>query len=121
MNEFATDERRLISTLGDTLASADQRLLEGVRRVAAEDEARRGAVTLAARLFVLPRPREQAATLEEAPQEEPTCETGQIVRRGDWRAPCRPSDYPQQSLGALDARTSTLAASPMRRPQAYIS
>jgi hypothetical protein len=60
------------------------------RRLAAEHEARRGAVlqelqTLAGRLFVLPGPREQVAALEEAPQEESTRETGQIVRRGDWR------------------------------------
>jgi hypothetical protein len=90
MNELAAEDQRLTSTLGDALASVDQRLLEGVRRLAAEHEARRGAIlqelqTLAGRLFVLPRPREQVAALEEAPQEEATRETGQIVRRGDWR------------------------------------
>jgi hypothetical protein len=91
MNELATEEHRLVRTLGDALAGADQRLLEDVRGVAAAHEARRGEVLkelqmLAARLFVLPRPREPSAELENVVQlEEPSHEVEPVVHRGDWR------------------------------------
>jgi hypothetical protein len=91
MNELATEEHRLVRTLGDALAGADQRLLEGVRSVSAAHEARRGEVLkelqmLAARLFLLPSPREPSAELENVVQlEEPSREVEPVVQRGDWR------------------------------------
>jgi hypothetical protein len=91
MNELATEEHRLVGTLRDALAGADQRLLEDVRGVAAAHEARRGEILqelqmLAARLFVLPRPREPSAEPEKVFQlEEPPREVEPVVHRGDWR------------------------------------
>ena len=90
MNELATEEHGLVRTLGEALAGVDQRLLEEVRNVAAAHDARRGAILrelqmLAGRMGALHGPREQVAALENAAQGEPARETGQIVRRGDWR------------------------------------
>jgi hypothetical protein len=66
MNQLATEEHGLIRTLGDALTSADQRLLEEVRGVAAAHEARRGAIlreleALAGRMCILHRPEPFAA------------------------------------------------------------
>ena len=91
MNELATEEHRLVSTLGHALAGVDQQLLEGVRSLAAAHEARRGVILnelqmLAARMFVLPVPREPSAALGKVAQlEEPSREIEPVVHRGDWR------------------------------------
>ena len=91
MNELATEEHRLVSTLGDALAGADQRLLDGVRSLAAAHETRRCAILkelqmLAARMFVLPSPREPFAELDNVVQlEEPSREAEPVMHRGDWR------------------------------------
>ena len=62
MNELAAGEQDLVRALGDALTSADQKLLQDVRSVAAEHEARRSAIlnelqSLSARMGALPRPR----------------------------------------------------------------
>jgi hypothetical protein len=80
MNELATEEHELVRTLGEELAGVDQRLLEEVRNVAAAHDARRGAILrelqmLAGRMCSLHGPREPAAALEHARQEEPVGET----------------------------------------------
>ena len=62
MNELAAGEQDLVRALGDALSRTDQKLLEDVRSVAADHEARRGAIlnelqSLAARMGALPRHR----------------------------------------------------------------
>ena len=71
MNELAAGEQDLVRALGDALSRADQKLLQDVRGVAEEHEARRGVILkelqgLAARMGALPRPRRPFAALEEA-------------------------------------------------------
>lgn len=60
MNELAKNEQGLIAALGDALSRADHKLLDDVRNLSAEHEARRGAIlrelqSLAARLGALPK------------------------------------------------------------------
>ena len=91
MNELAAGEQDLVRALGDALSHADQKLLQDVRGVAEEHEARRGAIlkelqTLAARMGALPRPRRPFAALEEAPLDLPAHEPPQpALCGGDWR------------------------------------
>ncbi len=92
MNQLATEEHGLVRTLGGALASADQRLLEEVRSVAAAHEARRGAIlrelqTLAGRMCALHRPQEPLAALEGAPREELAREPERVVHGGDSGQP----------------------------------
>jgi hypothetical protein len=73
MNELAAGEQDLVRALGEALSRTDQKLLEDVRSVAADHEARRGAIlnelqSLAARMGALPKPLEPYAALTEAPQ-----------------------------------------------------
>ena len=44
MNELAAGEQDLVRALGDALSRTDQKLLEDVRSVAADHQARRGAI-----------------------------------------------------------------------------
>ena len=44
MNELATNEQDLVRALGGALLSADQKLLQDIRSVATDHEARRGAI-----------------------------------------------------------------------------
>ena len=87
MNELTTGEQGLVRALGDALSRADEKLLQDVRSVAAEHEARRGAIlnelqSLAARMGALPRPQKPVAALTEAPLDL----TPQLTRGGgDWR------------------------------------
>jgi hypothetical protein len=91
MNELATNEQGLVRALGDALSRADQKLLQDVRCVAVEHEARRGAILnelqgLAARMGALPRPRRPFAALEETPLDLPSRESPQPALGGaDWR------------------------------------
>jgi hypothetical protein len=91
MNELAAGEQDLVRALGDALSHADQKLLQDVRGVAEEHEARRGAIlkelqSLAARMGALPRPRRPFAALEEAPVDLQSQEPPQPALRGaDWR------------------------------------
>jgi hypothetical protein len=88
-SELASSEQGLVRALGDALSRADQKLLQDVRSVAAEHEARRGAIltelqSLSARMGALPRPRGPFAALTEAPP--PSRETPQpVLNGGDWR------------------------------------
>jgi hypothetical protein len=91
MNQLAGGEQDLIRALGEALSRADQKLLQDVRSVAQEHEARRGAIltelqSLAARIGALPRARGPVATLEEAPLDLAAQEPQQpAIGRGDWR------------------------------------
>ena len=91
MNELATSEQGLVRALGDALSRADQKLLQDVRSVAADHEARRGAIlkelqSLSARMGALPRPRESFPALTGAPLDLPSRDTPQpALRGGDWR------------------------------------
>jgi len=91
MNELAAGEQDLVRALGDALNRADQKLLQDVRLVAEEHEARRGVILkelqgLATRMGALPRPRRPFAAIEEAAPLDLTQEAQQpAVRGGDWR------------------------------------
>jgi hypothetical protein len=91
MNELAAGEQDLVRALGDALTRADQKLLQDVRSVAADHEARRGAIlnelqSLAARIGALPRPPQDAyAALPEAPLNLPTREMPLARAGADWR------------------------------------
>ncbi len=91
MNQLAAGEQDLVRALGDALSHADQKLLQDVRGVAEEHEARRGAIlkelqSLATRMGALPRPRRPFAALEEVPVDLPAHDPPQpALRGGDWR------------------------------------
>jgi hypothetical protein len=92
MNALAAGEQGLVTALGEALARADQKLLQDVRSVAADHEARRGAIlselqSLAARMGALPRPpQEPYAALMETPVNLPPREIAPLARgAGDWR------------------------------------
>src|SRR5262245_26445016 len=92
MNELAAGEQDLIRALGDALTRADQKLLQDVRSVAADHEARRGAIlhelqSLAARMGALPRPpQEPYLALAEKSVNLPPREIAPLARGGaDWR------------------------------------
>jgi len=92
MNELGAGEQDLVRALGDALTRADQKLLQDVRSVAVDHEARRGAIlselqSLAARMGALPRPpQEPYAALMETPVNLPSREITPLARGGaDWR------------------------------------
>ena len=91
MNELTSDESRLVRSMADALAGVDQKLLEAVRTVAAEHEARRGEIlrelqTLASRMFMIPRPQAGPVNvLEKAIPQEPASVTDPVGRGADWR------------------------------------
>ena len=92
MNALAAGEQGLVTALGEALARADQKLLQDVRSVAADHEARRGAIlselqSLAARMGALPRPpQEPYAALTETPVNLTPREITPLARgAGDWR------------------------------------
>lgn len=94
MNELAKNEQGLITALGDALSRADHKLLDDVRNLSAEHEARRGAIlrelqSLAARLGALPKPGDLFSPLG-APmgRELPHSDMGMHGHgqpRSDWR------------------------------------
>lgn len=94
MNELAKNEQGLIMALGDALSRADHKLLDDVRNLSAEHEARRGAIlkelqSLAARLGALPKPGDLFAPLGAAVGRElPPSDMGMHGHqqaRSDWR------------------------------------
>ena len=92
MNALSAGEQGLVTALGEALARADQKLLQDVRSVAVDHEARRGAIlselqSLAARMGALPRPpQEPYAALMETPVNLPSREITPLARGGaDWR------------------------------------
>ena len=91
MNELATNEQDLVRALGDAFLSADQKLLQDIRSVATEHEARRSAIlnelqSLSARMGALPMSREPFNALTEDPVDLLLGDAPQLARRrGDWR------------------------------------
>jgi hypothetical protein len=90
MNELAAGEQDLVRALGDALNRADQKLLQDVRLVAEEHEARRGVIlkelqSLATRMGALPRPRRPFAAIEETPLDLTQEPPQPALRGGDWR------------------------------------
>jgi hypothetical protein len=90
MNDLATNEQGLVRALGDSLTLADQTLLQEVRCVAAQHEARRGAIlnelqTLAARMCTLHEPQEPVGAIEEAVSLTSQKTQTPVVRGVDWR------------------------------------
>ena len=90
MNELAKNEQGLITALGDALSRADHKLLDDVRNLSAEHEARRGAIlrelqSLAARLGALPKPGDLFSPLggRELQHSDPGMHAQ--AGRSDWR------------------------------------
>ena len=82
MNQLATEEHGLVRSLGDALASADQRLLDEVRSVSASHEARRREImrelqALAGRMCALHKPTDEPFAAI------PPLETEGIAQNGD--------------------------------------
>jgi hypothetical protein len=102
MNALAAGEQDLVRALGEALTRTDQKLLQDVRSVASDHEARRGAIlnelqSLAARMGALPRPPQQPyAALTEAPQ--------RAVRLGgaDGALPRPQEPYDPSAVAPLD-------------------
>ncbi len=91
MNELAKNEQGLIMALGDALSRADHKLLDDVRNLSAEHEARRGAIlkelqSLAARLGALPKAGDLFAPIGGTlPPSDPYGQHGYQPPRQDWR------------------------------------
>ena len=91
MNELAKNEQGLIMALGDALSRADHKLLDDVRNLSAEHEARRGAIlkelqSLAARLGALPKPGDLFAPLgSPMGRELQPPDLSSMHGRSDWR------------------------------------
>jgi hypothetical protein len=98
MNDLAKNEQGLITALGDALSRADHKLLDDVRNISAEHDARRGAILgelqkLASRLGSLPKGTEVFAPLGSTARELPSLEGPHglagppISGRADWLRP----------------------------------
>jgi len=94
LNQVTDAEQALVRALGEALSRVDQKLLQDVRNITTDHEARRGAILhelqgLAARIGAFPAPREPAAGLEYAdPAPKPVAAVNGNQRpfsRGDWR------------------------------------
>ena len=100
MNDLAKNEQGLITALGDALSRADHKLLDDVRNISAEHDARRGAILgelqkLASRLGALPKSGGQVfSPLGNGAREVPSLEAPQYGIAGpsasgrpDWLRP----------------------------------
>jgi hypothetical protein len=94
LNQVTDAEQALVRALAEALSRVDQKLLQDVRNITTDHEARRGAILhelqgLAARIGAFPAPREPAAGLEYAdPAAKPVAAVNGSQRpfsRGDWR------------------------------------
>lgn len=97
LKQMAEREQLLISALNDALSRADRKLLDDVRSVTADHEARRAIImtelqTLAERIGVFPASDAPLNTIEYAPvgnvvptAEEAPSESEPPARGGDWR------------------------------------
>jgi len=91
MNQLARREQELVKALAHALNRSDQKLLQDVRNVALDHEARREGIlrelqSLAARIGTLPMPRAPFASIENAPLDLPPYEPAPAPpRSGDWR------------------------------------
>ena len=93
LTEITDTERTLVQALGDTLTRVDQKLLQDVRNIAVQHEARRGAILnelrlLAARIGAYPEINEPAIEYA-APVARPpnglTDARSNGAERNDWR------------------------------------
>ena len=103
MHQQAQQEAGLVAELGDAMRASDHQLLQDVRTVAAEHEARRAAILgelqmLAARLNALPL-RESAHSLPNAPRG--------ILSNGQSN-PSRTADWEQRSASIREALANHL-------------
>src|SRR5262245_5450851 len=91
MHQQSRREQELVNTLGLALRRADEKLLEAVRNVAFEHEARREGImnelqALASRMGTLPLAQEPAALREDAALRlRSDLATRPNYRTGDWR------------------------------------
>ena len=94
LNEITEREQALVRALGEALTRVDHRLLQDVRSITTEHEARRGAIllelqSLASRIGAFPAAREPAAPLnyaEPAPKHLAAAnDRPSMFHRGDWR------------------------------------
>jgi len=94
LTEIAEREQALVRALGEALTRVDHRLLQDVRSITTEHEARRGAIllelqSLACRIGAFPAGREPAAPLNYAePAPKPLAAANDrpsMFHRGDWR------------------------------------
>jgi len=94
LTEIAEREQALVRALGEALTRVDHRLLQDVRSITTEHEARRGAIllelqSLASRIGAFPAAREPAAPLsyaESAPKPLAAAnDRPSMFHRGDWR------------------------------------
>jgi hypothetical protein len=94
LNEVTEREQALVRALGEALTRVDHRLLQDVRSITSDHEARRGAILselqgLAARIGAFPAGREPVAQLNHAePTAKPLAAANDrppMFGRGDWR------------------------------------
>lgn len=94
LNEITEREQALVRALGEALTRVDHRLLQDVRSITTEHEARRGAIllelqSLASRIGAFPAGREPVAPLNYAePTPKPLAAASDrpsMFHRGDWR------------------------------------
>jgi hypothetical protein len=94
LNEVTEREQALVRALGEALTRVDHRLLQDVRSITSDHEARRGAIlselqSLAARIGAFPAGREPVAQLNHAePTAKPLAAANDrppMFGRGDWR------------------------------------
>jgi hypothetical protein len=94
LSEITEREQTLVRALGEALTRVDHRLLQDVRAITTDHEARRGAIlselqNLASRIGAFPAPREPVAQLDHAePALKPLAAANDrppMFGRGDWR------------------------------------
>ena len=94
LTEIAEREQALVRALGEALTRVDHRLLQDVRSITTEHEARRGAIllelqSLASRIGAFPAAREPAAPLNYAASAPKPLAAAydrpSMFHRGDWR------------------------------------
>ncbi|HYP30967.1 MAG TPA: hypothetical protein VES00_03810 [Burkholderiaceae bacterium] len=105
MNQQAQHEANLVAELSDALRATDHQLLEDVRTLAAEHEARRATILcelqmLAARLNALPGREQDANALSNAPRG--------MLASGDGPPSPHGSDWEQRSAHIRDALATHL-------------
>jgi hypothetical protein len=113
MNDRAKNETSLVTALDDTLKGADSKLLDNVRNLVSEHEARRAAISkelqvIASRLGALPEARNPFGPISDAmPQLKAIEAAGQnqpAYGHGDRRAPA--SSMAEELTKHLAARTT---------------
>ncbi len=93
LDAIADAEQALVRALAEALSRVDQKLLQDVRSITTEHEARRGVIlgelqALASRMGALPAPREPVAEIAYEPVAEsptPANDPEPEFGRGDWR------------------------------------